>query len=233
MAVGSQGGIGIGGYQAESADLVTSLDVRLDVRDGRRAVTDRLSLDPKTSALLVMDFQTAVLEMIPTGHDALLSRTAGLIAAARQTGMRVIYVVVGFRTGYPEVSPRNLSFALIRESGRFAEGSAGTEVHPAVAPKSGEVVVTKHRVSAFAGTDLAMILRASGSETLVLAGIATSGVVLSTVRHAADADYKLVVVEDCCADRDAEVHQVLMEKVFVRQAKVVTADAIAGAFSRA
>jgi nicotinamidase-related amidase len=68
-----------------------------------------------------------------------------------------------------------------------------------------------------------MILRASGIETLLLAGIVTSGVVLSTVRHAADADYRLVVVEDCCADRDAEVHRVLMEKVFARWTTVAKA----------
>ena len=118
------------------------------------------------------------------------------------------------------------------ESGRFTEGSAGTEVHTAVAPRPGDVVVTKHRVSAFAGTDLEMVLRASGIETLVLAGIATSGVVLSTTRHAADADYKIVVVEDCCADRDAEVHRVLTEKVFVRQATVAKAEAVVESLGR-
>jgi nicotinamidase-related amidase len=195
-------------------------------------MNDKLSLNPETSALLVMDFQTGVVEMVATGSDALLPRTAGVIEAARQAGMRVIYVVVGFRAGYPEVSPRNASFGPIRDSGRFAEGSPGIEVHPAVAPKPGEIVVTKHRVSAFAGTDMDMILRANGIETLVLAGIATSGVVLSTVRHAADADYRLVVVEDCCTDRDPEVHRVLTEKVFVRQTTVVKAHEIIGALTR-
>lgn len=192
-------------------------------------MTAMLSLDPKTSALLVMDFQTGIVEMIASGQKELLERTAALLGAARQSGMRVVHVVVGFRAGYPEVSARNASFGPIRESGRFAEGSAGTEVHAAVAPKPGEVVVTKHRVSAFAGTDLDMILRANGVETLVLAGIATSGVVLSTVRHAADADYRIVVVEDCCADRDPEVHRVLMEKVFARQATVMKAEEVVGA----
>jgi nicotinamidase-related amidase len=194
-------------------------------------MTDGLSLDPKTSALLVMDFQTAVIEMVAVDKDALLARMAKLIEATRKAGMRVIYVVVGFRSGYPEVSPRNQSFGPIRESGRFAAGSAGTEVHAAVGSKPGDVVVTKHRVSAFTGTDLDMVLRANGVETLILAGIATSGVVLSTVRHAADADYRVVVVEDCCADRDAEVHRVLTEKVFVRQATVVKAEEIVGALA--
>jgi nicotinamidase-related amidase len=193
-----------------------------------------LALDPKTTALLVMDFQSAIVEMVAAGEDGLLARTARIVEASRKAGVRVIYVVVGFRAGYPEVSSRNASFGAIRESGRFAEGAAGNEVHARVAPQPGEVIVTKHRVSAFAGTDLEMILRANGIDTLVLAGIATSGVVLSTVRHAADADYRLVVVEDCCADRDPEVHRVLMGKVFAaRQATVVKADDVVGALAGA
>ena len=73
---------------------------------------------------------------------------------------------------------------------------------------------------------LEMLLRANGIETLVLAGIATGGGVLSTVRHAADADYGLVVVSDCCGDRGPEVHRVLVDKVFPRQATVTTAEAV-------
>lgn len=190
-------------------------------------MTDKLSIDPETSALLVMDFQTSIVEGFVADKEALLARTAGLVDGARKAGMRVIYVVVGFRSGYPEVSPRNQSFGALRETGRFIEGSAGTEVHAAVAPRPGDVVVTKHRVSAFAGTDLEVVLRANRVDTLVLSGIATSGVVLSTLRHAADADYRLVVVEDCCADRDPEVHRLLVEKVFPRQATVTTAVKVA------
>ncbi|HTT83448.1 MAG TPA: isochorismatase family cysteine hydrolase [Rhizomicrobium sp.] len=178
-------------------------------------------LDPKTTALLVMDFQTLIVEGFAEGNEGLLDRTARLIGAARNADVRVVYVVVGFREGHPEISLRNPSFGPIRSSGMFAPGAPGTGIHPAVAPQQGEVVVTKHRVGAFTGTDLDMVLRANGIDTLVLAGIATSGVVLSTLRHAADADYQIVVAADCCSDRDAEVHRVLLEKVFPRQAKVV------------
>jgi nicotinamidase-related amidase len=196
-------------------------------------MTEKLALDPATSALLVMDFQIAIVDGPALGATAdkevLLSRTARLIDAARRAQTKVIYVVVGFRAGYPEISPRNRTFGVLRESGRFAEGSPGNAVHPTVAPKPGDVVVTKHRVSAFAGTDLEMVLRASGIDTLVLCGIATSGVVLSTVRHATDADYRLVVVSDCCADADPEVHRLLVEKVFARPATVTTSEAVIAA----
>jgi nicotinamidase-related amidase len=180
-----------------------------------------LALEPQTTALLVMDMQSGILDRVADKKEDLLAQTSKLLDAARKAGVRVIYVVVGFRPGYPEVSPRNVAFAQARDSGRFAAGSAGTEIHPALAPLADEVVVVKHRVSAFAGTDLDMLLRANDIVTLVLAGISTSGVVTSTVRHAADADYRLVIVEDCCADPDAEVHRVLLEKVLARQATVV------------
>jgi nicotinamidase-related amidase len=180
-------------------------------------------LDVARSALLVMDFQTPVVEHYATGQDALLASTAEMIAAARRTGMRVIYVVVGFRPGFPEVSARNQSFSAIKTSGGIA-----TDIHPRVAPAADEVIVTKHRVGAFMGTDLDMILRSNDIDTLVICGVATSGVVLSTLRHAADADYRILVVRDCCSDLDGEVHACLLDKVFPRQATVTTSAELIG-----
>lgn len=103
----------------------------------------------------------------------------------------------------------------------MGEDDEATAIHPALAPRPGDVVVTKRRVSAFAGSDLEVVLRAHGVDHLVLCGIATSGVVLSTLREAGDRDFALTVLHDACADADAEVHRVLLEKVFPRQADVV------------
>jgi nicotinamidase-related amidase len=89
-------------------------------------------------------------------------------------------------------------------------------------PLASELVVLKRRVSAFTGSDLEVVLRAGDVDHLVPTGIATSGVVLSTLREAADHDYRLTVLADACLDGDPEVHRVLTEKVFPRQADVVT-----------
>lgn len=182
-------------------------------------------MDPDRTALLVMDVQDSVVEQF--GSPELLDRLATAVAAARGSGVRVIFVQVGFRPGYPEVSPRNRTFAQLAGSGRLADGDA-VRVHAAVAPRDGEPVVTKRRVSAFAGSDLDVVLRAGGIESLVLTGIATSGVVLSTLRQAADLDFELTVLRDACGDRDEEVHRVLLEKVFPRQATVMTVSEWAG-----
>jgi nicotinamidase-related amidase len=190
-----------------------------------------LHLHPKKSALLIMDFQVVLLEnyLSQTNATAVLEHTAKLIASARTAGMMVIYVTVAFRPGHPEVSPRNKLFSLLKESGLFARGSEGTAIHSAVSPKDDEPIVIKHRVSAFAGTDLETLLKANGVETLVLAGITTSGVVLSTVRQGFDLDYHLVVVRDGCADPDSDVHGVLLDKVIAQHATVASAAEIAKA----
>jgi nicotinamidase-related amidase len=187
------------------------------------------NFDRSKTALLVMDYQSAIVSIVPEGAQAGLDNAAQAIAAARKAGLRIVYVVIGFRPGYPEVSPNNKSFGALRSSGRFAPGSPGTEVHPAVAPQEGDLIATKHRVSAFAGSDLEMLLRAAGIDTMVLAGIPTSGVVLSTLRQAADLDFKLFVLRDACLDPDAAVHATLMDKVFPRQAEVIDVAAFAAA----
>jgi nicotinamidase-related amidase len=175
------------------------------------------------SALMIMDFQGAVVERIEE-PDALLAAAKRALDHARATGMLVIYVRVAFRSGAPEVHRRNRIFSHLGGSDGFDEENAATQIDPSVAPLATEIVVTKRRVSAFAGSDLDMILRSSTVDELVLCGISTGGVVLSTLRQAADLDYKLVVLEDACADADPEVHRVLLEKVFPRQADVMTVD---------
>jgi nicotinamidase-related amidase len=179
-------------------------------------------IDVEHPALLVMDVQRGIVERFG-GDGGLLERIGAATAIARSAGIPVIYVTVRFREGAPEISPRNRSFAARRQAGSpMSEGNPAVEIHPAIAPQPGDIIVTKRRVSAFAGSDLDVVLRAQGIDSLILSGIATSGVVLSTLRYAADQDFRLTVLADCCADGDPEVHRVLLEKVFPRQATVLT-----------
>jgi len=181
-------------------------------------------LDAAHTAVLSMDLQAAIVSIYTGNQGAFTQRVAGVLGRARERGMTVIHVQVGFRPGFPEIGPRNRLFNSIRNSPdrqKLFEGEAG-QIHPAVAPVGEEIVITKHRVSAFTGTDLEMILRAKEIETLVLFGIATSGVVLSTLVDAADLDYRIVVISDCCADQDQEVHRILLEKYFPRRGTVVS-----------
>ncbi len=173
-----------------------------------------------TEALLVMDVQNGIADRFdfPEGY---LDRVVAAVEKAEQAGVLVVLVRVAFSPGHPEVSLRNKSFSALRDGVSMVHGDPSTEPVAQLLRGRGEVVVTKKRVSAFAGSDLELVLRSRDVTTLVLSGIATSGVVLSTVREGADRDYRLIVLEDLCLDRDEEVHRVLTTKVFPRQAEVI------------
>lgn len=167
-----------------------------------------------------MDYQNGIVDRL--GTDDALAAAVSSVAAARERGIPVVFVRVAFRPGAPEVASANKMFGGMRERMQTQAPDA-TEVHPAFGVGDRDLVVTKRRVSAFTGSDLEVLLRGLGVRDLVLAGIATSGVVLSTLRQAADLDFGLTVLADACSDGDPEVHRVLLDTVFPRQADVVTA----------
>ncbi len=184
-------------------------------------------IDPRHAALLAMDFQAGIVGRISDG-DALLDRVAGAIALVRERGGTIGYVRVAFTDADVAAMPASNKMAatIAAAGGAFGTDAPGTAIDERIAPEDGDVVVRKTRVGPFLTTDLDAQLRERGITTLILAGISTSGVVLSTVRDAADRDYRLVVLADSCADTDPEVHQLLTTKVFPRQADVITTAAL-------
>lgn len=178
-----------------------------------------------TTALLVMDFQNGIVARLDDKVSSVVGAVGRAIGAARDTNIPVVYARVAFRSGTPEVSPHNKSFSALTQMTGMGVDDPATQIYDEVAPAPGEVVVVKKRISAFAGSDLDVVLRSLDATSLVLAGISTSGVVLSTIRQAADLDFELTVLRDACADTDDEVHRVLFDKVFPRQAEVLEADA--------
>jgi nicotinamidase-related amidase len=186
-------------------------------------MTDAPTIDPPSTALLVMDFQQAIVGMIEDS-DTLVARAAEAIDLVRRRGGHIGYVRVAFTAADLEDIPPTSSMGARIASGpqAFMDDSPTTQIDERVAPRNGDIIVRKTRVGAFSTTDLAQQLAGRGVDTLILAGISTSGVVLSTVRDASDRDYRLLVLADATADRDAAVHACLMEKVFPRQAQVIT-----------
>lgn len=98
------------------------------------------------------------------------------------------------------------------------------QFHPGLGVQENDIIVNKKRVSAFSGNELEMILHAQNITRLVLTGVSTSGVVLSTLREAVDKDFNLTVLSDGCADGDEETHHFLISKIYPKQAEVMTVD---------
>jgi nicotinamidase-related amidase len=174
------------------------------------------------TGLLLMDLQNPMLAHVK--DPDYIGRVQQVVTAARKAAMPIIYVVVKFRQEYPEISPRNKAFSALKAGGLpLQEGNPMADIHSAFTPEPDDIIVTKRRVGAFSGSDLDVVLRSQEIDHVILTGIATSGVVLSTLRVAADMDFKITVLSDCCYDQDEEVHRVLTEKIFPKQADVITA----------
>ncbi|MFR9780454.1 cysteine hydrolase family protein [Micromonospora sp. MS34] len=182
-----------------------------------------LTLDPARTALLVMDYQPLLVTRIPDAA-AQLGRVRTALDVVRRHGGHVGYVRVGFADeDYPRVPEHSRFAATARQLGPALHADApGTQVHGDLAPREEDMLVRKSRVGAFSTTDLDAHLRHRGIDTLALAGFSTSGVVLSTVREAADRDYRLVVLADGCADPDPEVHAFLVNRILSTQATIAT-----------
>ena len=175
--------------------------------------------DVADTVLLVMDVQSMIVASAP---PEMLEAVARAIAGARTADVPVVYVRVALRPGRAGVSPRNKR--LTRLHAVLTEGAPGLEFHPAVAPEPDDIVLTKHRVSAFAGSGLDALLRSLGTTHLVLTGVSTSTVVLMTAMTAADLDFDVTVLSDGCFDSRPHVHDMLVSEVFPAMATMTTAD---------
>ncbi|MCX4572208.1 cysteine hydrolase [Streptomyces sp. NBC_01571] len=174
---------------------------------------------PRT-ALLLMDLQ---LNHVAHTPDDYLPHAVRALGTARAAGVPVIHVALRLRPGHLDAHPRNKIFGSL-PSHLFTADDPGAAIHPDVAPAEGEIVVHKNRVSAFAGNNLQQILAVQEIDHLVLAGIATGGIVLSTALQAADLDYKVTVLSDACADPDTALHHTLVNDVLSRRGEVTTVE---------
>lgn len=194
---------------------------------------DLPTVDPAHTALLVMDYQPGIISRLDD-PETLIAKAQQAISLARERGAHVGYVRVAFADSDLEDMPETSRMgALAKATGDALHAdSPATQIHPDVAPEEGDIVVRKVRVGAFSTTDLADQLADRGVRNLILAGVSTSGVVLSTVRDAHDRDYRVFVLADATADTQPGLHEFLTERIFPRQAHVITTAEMAQVLAR-
>lgn len=180
-------------------------------------------ITPSECALLVLGCQPEILASIPQ-RDELIAKTNKAVDIVRiHEG-----IVVHARTAFDPMDYRfppltNKEFATVVQEHRLQNGTPDAELHPALAVRPEDIELRTTRLGIFSTTDLDEQLTNYGVTTLIVTGSHTSGAVLTTIREAADRDYRIIVVAGCTADPDPEVHDFLLERVFPRQAEVWTA----------
>jgi len=189
-------------------------------------MSDQLpAIDPQTTALIYGDYQVGIVANYPETAPEMIRKAAIVLERARALGLSVGFIRVGFNEeDYAAVPEENKAFGPMAAARRFPADAPESQIVPELAPLPGEIVVRKVRYGGFSTTDLYEQLKARGVKTIIFSGIATRGVVLSTVRDAADKDLRIFVIKDLCLDADPQIHEVLTEKVFPAQAWVVTSD---------
>src|SRR5579859_3905177 len=189
----------------------------------RNTMSGQARIDPARTALVLMDFQPAVLASLGEHAEAPLVNAEKALGWARDNNVQVAHVRVAFRDDDLDAIPsQNKTFGTLKGRNVLIDGTVDCDIVDRLQPGAGEIVVRKTRIGSFSTTDLDEQLRQAGVRTLILAGVRTSGVTLTTVREAADNDYGLFVLSDACADSDTHVHDVLTGKVFPHQAEVIT-----------
>ncbi|MFD3376847.1 MULTISPECIES: cysteine hydrolase family protein [unclassified Streptomyces] len=179
------------------------------------------ALDPRRTALLAMDFQNGIVDHVPDA-GALVERVGGAIADVRAAGGTIGYVRVAFTDDdWAAVPENNKSFSAVAAAKMLHHEDAATRIDARIAPEDDDIVVRKIRYGAGSTTDLHQQLSDRGIDTLVLSGISTSGVVLSTLIDVADRDYRVYVLTDGIADPDPEVTRILVDKVFPSRAHLI------------
>lgn len=197
--------------------------------DGKAVYTELAELvDPEHTALLLVDMQRDFID--PSGlfgelgvdltmYDELRPRLAGLLAEARQSGALVIHIQNNALPDRMSDSPAQIRFNMrmheLERSDRpplryTVPGTPGHDFVEEFRPIEGELVVNKYRSSAFWGTNMEMLLRSNGVETVIIGGCTTEGCVESTARDAMFNDHYVVIASDCVASDDPAQHDASM-----------------------
>lgn len=163
-----------------------------------------LQLNRAKTGVLCMDMHNFTVANVPQSRrPTMLAATRRVLDAARGAGVLVVYVAAARRPEFS--SPRN-KFTSARPPANPAEAAERTKIVETVAPAQNEPIVRKPRINAFYGSELQSILGARDIDTLVLSGVSTNFVVESTARYAVDADYRVIILEDCCGAASEEEH---------------------------
>lgn len=182
-------------------------------------------------ALILVDYINDIVHQdgkIPSSAQMLsekgiIAKCNKLLIQARKNNWLIIWIKVGFSSGYPEVSDNSPIFKGAKTYQALMQDSWGTELIEGLDYKSGELVIFKNRINPFHATNLELVLRANKIEELYLAGVSTEWAIEAATRDAHDKDFMVNIVEDLCASHNKEAHDSSI-KTMSRIAKIISSN---------
>jgi ureidoacrylate peracid hydrolase len=182
-------------------------------------------MDPKTTALVLIEYQNDFTTPGGTLHDAvkgvmestnMLANTVETVAKARELGATIVFAPITFTDDYHELSPQPYGILKgVVDSRSFRKGTWGAEIVDALQPQPGDIVIEgKRGLCGFATTNLDFILRSRGIQNVALGGFLTNCCVESTMRTAYEKGYQVVTLKDCTATLSEEEQRVAVEKTY-------------------
>jgi nicotinamidase-related amidase len=177
-----------------------------------------MSIDPKTTALVLIEYQNDFTSEGGVLHGAvsevmdktgMLANTLEVVDAARSAGATVMHAPITFAEGYNEISSHPYGILKGVVDGKaFIKGSWGAAIVDELAPAEGDIVIEgKRGLDTFASTNLDFILRSKGIKTIVLGGFLTNCCVESTMRSGYENGYQVITLNDCVAGTSTEEHE--------------------------
>lgn len=195
------------------------------------ALRERRTPITMNNALILIDFINEIVspegKLAGKGYSAFaarhgtLERVAPLLEAARSRDHLIVHVRIAFSPDYREQPKESPLFGHASKFGALQLGTWGTEFHPLAAPLPTEAIVVKHRVNAFFGTPLDILLRNQGVKRVFFAGVSTDVGVQTAVRAAHDLDYACTVIGDCCMAPSDDDHEQTL-RMLGKVARVIT-----------
>jgi ureidoacrylate peracid hydrolase len=182
-------------------------------------------MDPKTTALVLIEFQNDFTSEGGTLHGAvkgvmdssnMLANTVDAVKRARELGATIVYMPISFTDDYHELTPNPYGILKgVVDSKSFRKGTWGAQIVDALAPQPEDIIVEgKRGLCGFASTNLDFILRSRGIQTVALGGFLTNVCVESTMRTAYEKGYDVITLKDCTAALSEEEQRMAVEKTY-------------------
>ncbi|YCN58662.1 cysteine hydrolase family protein [Rhodococcus erythropolis] len=205
-------------------------------------MTDKLELDPATTAVVLIEYQNDFTTEGGVLHEAvapvmesngLLANTTALVDAARAAGVTVMHAPITFAEGYNEITSHPYGILKGVVDGKaFVKGSWGAAIVDELAPKDGDIIIEgKRGLDTFASTNLDFILRSKGIRTILLGGFLTNCCVESTMRTGYENGYRVITLTDCVAGTSVAEHENAITYDYPMFSHPVTSKEVLGALS--